>query len=90
MADCGLKLELDENLSSRLTAPAEDAGRPVFDYAAELIDGTLDDDWSTTERRWADYEKTGESVSVEEAMTRSRDGLKARFALKRIRGSARL
>jgi hypothetical protein len=83
MADGGLKLELDENLSNRLIAAAEDAGRQVFDYAAELIDGALDDDWSETERRWAEYEKAGESVSVEEAMTRLRHGLKARFAAKR-------
>jgi hypothetical protein len=83
MADGGLKLELDEDLSTRVIAAAHEAGRPAAAYAAQLIDGALDDDRSETERRWEEYQRTGESVSVDEAMDALEARLKAGFAAKR-------
>ncbi len=82
MADGGMTLELTETLTDRLIAAAEKAGRAPADYAAEIIGGALDDDWSEAERRWADYERTGKSVSLKDAMAELRDGLKAHFDAK--------
>lgn len=83
MADGGLKLELDEDLSIRLVAAAEGAGRPVTAYAAELIEDALDEDWHETKRRWAEYEVTRDSVSVDEAFDALEARLKAGFAVRR-------
>lgn len=82
MADGGLKLELPADLSERLEAAAETAGKPVRDYATSLISDALDDDWAEDEARFAEYERTGESVSAEEALMRMRDSLVKRFKAK--------
>ena len=84
MADGGLKLELDEDLSGRLVAAAEALGRPPAAYAAELIGDGLEDEWSEAERAWNEYQRTGESISLDEAMDRVERNLKARFAAKRL------
>jgi predicted transcriptional regulator len=84
MADGGLKLELDEDLSSRLVAAAEVLGRPPAAYAAELIGDALEDEWSEAERAWKEYQETGKSISLDEAMDRIESNLKARFAAKRL------
>jgi hypothetical protein len=68
MADGELILKLDEDTARRLQAAADAAGRPVADYAAELISGGLEDDWADDLRIVEDYRRTGESYSVEEAM----------------------
>ncbi len=83
MADGGLKLELDEALSNRLVAAAEASGKPPAAYAAELIGEALEDEWSEAERRWIEHQKTGESISLDEAMDRLERNLEARFAAKR-------
>jgi hypothetical protein len=82
MADGGMNLELNEDLTDRLIAAAEKAGRPAADYAAQIIGEALDDEWSEAERRWAEYERTGESVSLADAMAELRAGLKAHFDAK--------
>jgi hypothetical protein len=64
MADGGLKLELDEALGARLKAAADAAGRPVEAFAAELISGGLDDDWAESYSRFAEYQRTGESLDA--------------------------
>jgi predicted transcriptional regulator len=83
MADGALTIEFDEDLSGRLVSAAEEAGRPVKAYAAELIENALDDDWSETERRWAEFERTGDSVSVDEAIDALEARLREGFAGKR-------
>jgi hypothetical protein len=79
MADGGLKLELGADLSDRLRVAAETAGRPVADYAAELIEGALDDDWAEDDARFAEYQRTGISVPAEEALSRFREAVARRF-----------
>ncbi len=79
MADGGMTLELNENLTDRLIVAAEKAGQPADEYATQIIGEALDDEWSEAERRWADYERTGESVSLAGAMAELRAGLKAHF-----------
>ena len=68
MADGGLKLELDEALTARLKAAADAAGRPIDAYAAELIADGLDDGWSESYARYADYQRTGEYLDAEHEM----------------------
>ena len=82
MADGGLKLELDQDLSARLSAAAEQAGRPVAAYAAELIGEALDVDWSEAERSWNDFQRTGYSISVDQAFDALDARLEAAFATK--------
>jgi len=83
MPDGRLILSLDEDLSARLAVAANEAGQPVNAYAAEIIGEALDENWAETERRWAEYERTGESVSVDEAIDALEARLKLGFAAKR-------
>ncbi|MEO8811382.1 MAG: hypothetical protein ABI376_00520 [Caulobacteraceae bacterium] len=46
---------MGEDLSHRLAAAAETAGKPVNDYAAALIEEALDEDWAEDEARYAEY-----------------------------------
>lgn len=82
MADGGLNLELGAELSGRLEAAANSAGRPIGDYAISLIQGALDDDWAEDDARFAEYERTGESFSAEDALLRMRKSLVERFRAK--------
>jgi predicted DNA-binding protein len=71
MADGELTLKLDDETARRLQAAADAAGRPVGDYAAELIAEGLpldDDDWAEDVRIAEEVDRTGISYSVEEAM----------------------
>jgi hypothetical protein len=47
----------------------------VPDYAQGLIADALDTDWAEDLDRIAEYERTGESLSVEEAMAHFRSEL---------------
>jgi predicted transcriptional regulator len=79
MADGELTLKLDEETARRLQAAADAAGRPVSDYASELIaDGLAwDDDGAEDVRLAAESDRTGVSYSVEEAMAHFRSELHA-------------
>jgi hypothetical protein len=79
MADGSLKLELNEALGERLKAAAEAAGRPVDDYAAQLISQGLDDRWSEAVARLAEYDRTGESIPLEDALARFDTALSERL-----------
>jgi hypothetical protein len=83
MADGGLKFELDEALSARVRAAADAVGRPVEDFATNLIAYGLDDDWAESYARFAEYERTGESVDVEVALAAFHERLAERFRSKR-------
>jgi hypothetical protein len=67
MAD-GFVLEIDAEMAERLKAAAEAAGVAPEAYALDVLKGALDQDWVEDLRRLAEYERTGDSVSVEEAM----------------------
>lgn len=68
MADGELTLKLDDDTARRLEAAAAAAGRSVDDYARTLISEGLDDRWSESIRRLEEYDRTGESLSVQEAL----------------------
>ena len=68
MADGELILKLDDDTARRLQAAADAAGRSVADYAANLISESLDDGWSESRRRLEEFDRTGESLSVQEAL----------------------
>ena len=80
MADGEINLILSQGVSDRLVVAAREAGKPVVEFAAELIGTALEDDWSESERRLAEYDRTGESVPADEAMDRFEKRLAARFA----------
>jgi predicted transcriptional regulator len=80
MADGELTLKLDDETARRLQAAADAAGRPVADYAAGLIANGLEDRWAESLRRLAEYDRTGESISVEEALAHFDDEVRAQVA----------
>ena len=82
MADGELKL--DDETTRRLEAAAEAAGRPVGDYAADLIAvGLQSDDWAEDLRIADEVDRTGVSYSVEEADAHFRAELRAQVARNR-------
>lgn len=84
MADGELTLKLDDDTARRLQAAADAAGRPVGDYAAALIaEGLPDTGWSESLRRLEEYDRTGEHITVEEALAHFDNELEARLAARR-------
>ena len=81
MAD-GFDIHLNEELARRLKAAAEAAGVDPAVYAHQLLDVAVEDDFAEDDRRWAEYKRTGETVSLDEAI-RSFDEAIARGRLKR-------
>jgi hypothetical protein len=83
MADDGFTVKIDGELAERVKAAADAAGRPVGEYAADLIASGLDDDWAEDHARFAEYQRTGEYVDVETALREFREEVDARLAAKR-------
>ena len=79
MAD-GFTLEIDADLAERLKAAAEAAGESVEVFARSIIQHGLEDDWAEDFRRLAEYEATGEWVSIDEAFGEARAELEKRLA----------
>jgi hypothetical protein len=63
----GFDVHLNEQLARRLKAAAKAAGMDPAAYAHQLLDVAVEDDFAEDDRRWAEYQRTGETVSVEEA-----------------------
>jgi hypothetical protein len=82
MADGDLILKLDDETSRRLKEAAEAAGRPVSEYAAELIGVGLNSDWTESIAALAEYDRTGVSYSLEEGMAAFDAAVEARFGQK--------
>jgi len=83
MADGELTLRLDDETARRLQEAADAAGVAVEAYAAEAIARALTDaseDVTEDLRRHAEYRRTGQSLSVEEAMKIFDDELERRSA----------
>ncbi len=81
MADGELTLKLDDETARHLKAAADAAGRPIGDYVVELIEDRLKEDrWAESRRRLAEYDRTGESISVEEMLEHFDESLAARLA----------
>jgi hypothetical protein len=64
MAD-GFDIHLDEDQARRLKAAAEAAGVDPTAFALDLLNLGTRSDWTEDERRYAEYERTGEFVSPE-------------------------
>lgn len=88
MADGDLTLKLDDETVERLRAAADAVGRTVQDYAAGLISEGLEVDWAEDLARIAEYDRTGESISVEEALDHFDRELEKRLAERRGPGSS--
>jgi len=65
MAD-GFDIRIEGEQAARLRSAAEAAGVDVADYTLGLIDQGISG-FAEDDRRWAEYLRTGETVSVEEA-----------------------
>jgi predicted transcriptional regulator len=79
MADGELTLKLDDETARRLKDAADAAGQSVGDYAGGLIRHSLeDDDWAEDVRIAEEYDRTGVSYSVEQAMSHFRAALHKR------------
>ena len=83
MADGELTIKVDSETVQRLEALAEAAGQSVGEYVRDLIvDSLPDDDWAEDEKIFAEYERTGVSHSVEEAMATFDAAVRRRFDAK--------
>jgi predicted DNA-binding protein len=83
MADGEITVKLDAETEQRLKDAADAAGRSVDDYVRELIVDGLDDDWAEDVRIAKEYDRTGVSYSVEEAMARFDAAMKVQLAKRR-------
>lgn len=79
MDDGAIKLELDQALGARLKAAADEAGDPINDYAARLIEQGLAERWGVAEVRLAEYDRTGEYVLADDAMAAFRTAIADRL-----------
>lgn len=76
MADGEVTVKLDAETTQRLAAVAEAAGQTVTDYVRDLIKDSLsDDDWAEDLAALDEYDRTGVSYSVEEAVEHFRGEL---------------
>ena len=79
MADGELTVKVDAETAQRLEALAEAAGQSVGDYVRDLIVDSLPDDGLADDlAALAEYDRTGVSYSVEEAVTHFRNELHKR------------
>ncbi len=78
MAD-GFDIHIDAEQASDLRAAAEARGLDPAAYALQLLEKAIDSDdrWAISRARWAEYQRTGESMSVEEAFGEIRSRIKA-------------
>jgi len=65
MAD-GFDVRIEGEQAERLRAAAEAAGQDVVAYTRDLLAQSMPD-FEEDDRRWGEYLRTGETVSVEEA-----------------------
>jgi len=76
MAD-GYDIHLDQERAEKLEKVAREAGVPTAEYALMILDQALDNDWAYTLAGFAEYDRTGEYVSAEQAMVELRAGVDA-------------
>jgi predicted transcriptional regulator len=68
MADGELTLKLDDDTARRLQEAADAAGRPVADYAVELIADGLADGWAEALEAFQEFDRTGEDYDAATVM----------------------
>jgi len=80
MADDGFKVELSAELGAELAAAARSAGLSPDGYANELISQVLSGgDWREAKEALAHYDRTGEFVDSDEALSAATARLMARL-----------
>ena len=81
MAD-GFHIEIDAELAEQLKGVAEAAGVDPHAYALDVLKSALAADWAEDIRRLEEYDRTGESVPLEQGIAEFRkaieDGLRSR------------
>lgn len=65
MAD-GFDIHIDGDRAEQLKAAAEAAGKSPADFALGLLDAALSSEVAEDDRRWAEYQQTGEGIGAEE------------------------
>lgn len=85
MADGGLTIEIDPDLAERLKAAAAASGESLDDYVRHALEAFSGDagDWAEDLRRLAEYDATGESIGVEEALAEFEANVERRLADRR-------
>lgn len=83
MADGKLTLKLDDDTVRRLRAAADAAGVTMDRIAADLIADGLDHDWTQALASLAEYDRTGVSYSLDEAMNLARNDLEEKLAARK-------
>jgi hypothetical protein len=69
-------IEVDETTAQVLEADAAAQGVSVAERVAELVASSHEDeDWSESLRRLAEYDRTGEYVTLEEALAHFDDAI---------------
>ncbi|HWF77183.1 MAG TPA: hypothetical protein VN694_08400 [Caulobacteraceae bacterium] len=80
MADDGFRVELSAELGAKLEAAARSAGLSPNAYANELISQVLGGgDWREAKEALAHYDRTGEFVDADQALSAARARLMARL-----------
>ena len=87
MADGALTLILDDATAARLAEAAALAGQTPEAYAADRLAETLSPplahDWTEANERLAEYDRTGEYVTLEDALASFHDEVEAALAARR-------
>lgn len=83
MADGELTLKLDDDIVRRLRAVADATGVTMGRFAADLIADGLDHDWTEALASLAEYDRTGVSYSLDEAMNLARNDLEEKLAARK-------
>lgn len=78
MAD-GFDIHLNEEQAQRLKVVAEAAGVDPAAYVVGLIDEATQAGWAEDERRFAEYQQTGESVGAGEWLQGLREMVDRKF-----------
>ena len=77
MAD-GFDIHLNEDQARRLRAAAAASGVDPATYVQQALDRAMDD--GEEARRWAEYQRTGETIPAEEALANFRRVLNEKLA----------
>lgn len=87
MADGALTLILDDATVARLAEAAALAGQTPEAYAADRLAETLSPplayDWTEANERLTEYDRTGEYVTLEDALASFHDEVEAALAARR-------
>ena len=80
-ADGELTPRIDGDLADRLRALADARGRAVEVYAVEQLASLIEDrwGWEDDERRYQEFQRTGEGVPAEEALAEFRTSVLSRL-----------